>query len=383
MRIGIFTNNYLPLQGGVGTSCEILRRGSRALGHEPYVFAPRVPGYTDPAPEVFRYASIPAPTYPDFSLAIPFSPRIVRVVEALKLDVFHAQHPFLLGQAARRLARRFDRPLIFTYHTRYEKYAHYVPFHRALVERMATRRSVGFAAQADLVVAPSQPIRRFLESQGVRRPIAVLPTGVEVDLFVPGDRALARRALGLPLANAILLSVGRLDREKSLDLLLTAFAHVAAEVPKALLLLVGQGKEADRLRALGRRLGCEDKIRFLGGRRREELPTYYRAADLFLFTSQTETQGLVLAEAAACGLPAVAVRSWGVEETVRDGVTGFLTKPEARELADAAGRLLLDRAGCRTMGQRARELAEREFSADRQVARLLALYDRLRSRRPF
>lgn len=381
MRIGIFTNNYLPLQGGVATSCEILRRGSLALGHEPYVFAPRFPGYTDAAPEVFRYASIPAPTYPDFSLAIPFSPRIVRAVEALKLDIFHAQHPFLLGQAARRLARRFDRPLIFTYHTRYEKYAHYVPFQRRVVERVAIRRSLTFAAQVDLVVAPSEGIRRFLEAQRVQSPIAVLPTGVEVDLFVPGDQALARRALGLPLASPVLLSVGRLDREKSLDLLLRAFAYVAAAVPQALLLLVGQGKEAGRLQALGRRLGCGDRIRFLGGRRREELPTYYQSADLFLFTSQTETQGLVLAEAHACGVPAVAVRGWGVEETVRDGATGFLTKPDARELADATVRLLLDRAGRRAMGQHARELAEREFSAHRQVARLLTLYDRLRSSR--
>ena len=377
MRIGIFTNNYLPARGGVATASELLRRGALALGHEPYVFAPRFPGYADRFSGVFRYPSFPALTYPDFSLAIPFSPRIARAVKHLQIDVFHAQHPFLLGQAARRLAQRYGRPLVFTYHTRYEKYAHYVPFHRGVVERVAIRRSVAFASQADLVVAPSQGIRRFLEEQGVLSPTVVLPTGVEIDAFTPGDRAAARYALGLPAAGPVLLSVGRLDREKSVELLLTAFEHVTAGMPAARLVLVGQGKETDRLRALAERLGCGDRIHFAGGFPREELPAYYRAADLFLFASQTETQGLVLAEAHACGLPAVAVCAPGVDETVRDGETGVLTKPDARELADAAVRLLLDRAGRQAMGKQARQLAEREFSAHRQVGKLLILYERL------
>jgi glycosyltransferase involved in cell wall biosynthesis len=379
MRIGIFTNNYLPVRGGVTTACEILRRGALALGHQPYLFAPRFPGHADSAPGVFRYPSLPAPTYPDFSLAIPFSPGISRAVADLRIDIFHAQHPFLLGQAARRLARRFGRPLVFTYHTRYEKYAHYVPLPRRIVERAAIRRSMAFASQADLVIAPGEGMRRFLVEQGVESPIVVLPTGVEVDLFAPGDRALARRSLGLPPAGPILLSVGRLDREKSLDLLLTAFAHLATEIPEARLLLVGQGKEAGRLRALGERLGRGDRICFLGGLPREALPGYYRAADLFLFTSQTETQGLVLAEAHACGIPAVAVRAPGADETVRDGETGLLTKPDPRELAEAAVRLLLDPVTREAMGREARELAVREFSAHHQVARLFALYERLLS----
>jgi glycosyltransferase involved in cell wall biosynthesis len=238
---------------------------------------------------------------------------------------------------------------------------------------------VAFAAQADLVVAPSEGIRCFLESQGVPSPIAVLPTGVELDRFVPGNQATARHSLGLPLDAPILLSVGRLDREKGMGLLLSAFEHLAAEIPEARLLVVGQGKETDRLEALGKRLSGGDRIRFAGGLPREELPAYYRAADLFLFASQTETQGLVLAEAHACGLPAVAVRAMGVDETVLDGETGVLTKPDAREMADAAIALLTDCDGRRAMGRQARELAEREFSADRQVAKLLILYDSLLS----
>ena len=118
MRVGLFTNNYLPFCGGVTVSVETLRRGLEARGHEAWVLAPRFPGAPDGGPRILRYPSIPAPTYPEFSLAVPYSRRLARQVRGLDFDVFHAHHPFLLGPAARRLARRQARPLVFTYHTR-------------------------------------------------------------------------------------------------------------------------------------------------------------------------------------------------------------------------------------------------------------------------
>jgi glycosyltransferase involved in cell wall biosynthesis len=126
VRIGLFTNNYLPFCGGVTISVETLRRGLEACGHEVWTFAPRFPGAVDEAPRIVRFPSVPAGTYPEFTLAVPWAPRFARLVQSLDLDVYHAHHPFLLGPAARRWARRAGRPLVFTYHTRYEKYAHYV-----------------------------------------------------------------------------------------------------------------------------------------------------------------------------------------------------------------------------------------------------------------
>jgi 1,2-diacylglycerol 3-alpha-glucosyltransferase len=134
VRIGLFTNNYVPFCGGVTISVETLREGLEARGHEVWTFAPRFPGAQPDPPRVVRFPSVPAATYPEFPLAVPWSPRIARQVSAIRLDVFHAHHPFLLGPAARRLARRHRRPLVFTYHTNYEKYAHYVPLTRGLVE---------------------------------------------------------------------------------------------------------------------------------------------------------------------------------------------------------------------------------------------------------
>jgi glycosyltransferase involved in cell wall biosynthesis len=272
------------------------------------------------------------------------------------------------------LARRQGRPLVFTYHTRYEKYAHYVPFSRAVVERAAVALSTRFAQRADAVIAPSARVRDELQRQDVRAPIAVVPTGVDLMRFRPGDRAAARRALGLALDEPLLLYVGRLDREKSVDRVLRAFDHVAGTLSQACLLLVGQGKEAVALRALAATLSSAPRVRFLGARAHDTLAVCYQAADLFLFASETETQGLVLAEAAACGLAAVAVTGPGCDEVVRDGVTGVLAKPETTALAEAALGLLLDDERRATMGVRARAVAEREFDVRLQIDRTLAVY---------
>ncbi len=381
MRVGLFTNNYLPFRGGVTTAVETLRWGLERLRHHAWVFAPAARGAAVDPPGVFRYPSVPAPTYPGFALALPFSPRLAAVAGGLALDVIHAQHPFLLGVTARRLARRLRRPLVFTYHTRYEKYAHYVPLPERLVAAIAVRIACRFASQADLVVAPSEHMAATLEARGVSAPIAVVPTGVPLDLFSPGDRRDARRVLGLPEGVPLCLYVGRLDREKSVGRVLDAFAVVASAVSGSRLVLVGQGTHEATLRRQAEASPVGHRIHFLAARPREGLPAFYRAADLFMFASETETQGLVLAEAHGCGLAAVAVRASGVDEVLRDGETGLLTKADARELADAAIGLLLDPARREAMGRAARRTAEQYFSAARQIDVMVAQYQRLIERR--
>ncbi|HEX6209523.1 MAG TPA: glycosyltransferase [Methylomirabilota bacterium] len=380
MRIGLFTNNYLPFCGGVTVSVETLRRGLQGYGHEVWIFAPRFPGAPGSEAGVVRFPSIPAVTYPEFALAVPWSPRIGRRVRGLDLDVFHAHHPFLLGPAARRLARRLDRPLVFTYHTRYEKYAHYVPLTRPLVEAAALRLSTRFAARADAVIAPSALVREQLRARGVTAPIAVVPTGVDLARFRPARRAAARHALGVSGAEPLLLYVGRLDREKSVDRVLLAFDRIAGTLPGARLWLVGQGTEGEPLRRMAAGLGAGDRVHFAGVRAHESLAAWYQAADLFLFASETETQGLVLAEAAACGLPAVAVIAPGCDEVVRDGETGILTKGDPAALAEAAIGLLLDGDRRRAMGERARQVAEQAFDVTLQITRTLDVYAEARAR---
>ena len=386
MKVALFTNNYLPFRGGVTTSVETLRRGLDARGHAAWVFAPRFPGIVDTSERIVRYPSLPAATYPEFALAVPWAAAVTRQVLAQGFDVFHAHHPFLLGPAARRFARRARRPLVFTYHTRYDKYAHYVPLPRRVVAAAAVGLSTRFAASADAVIAPSALIRDELTARGVRAPITVVPTGVDLAHFAPGDAAAARRGLGLPPDDRVLLYVGRLDREKSVGRILAAFDRVAGTLPGVRLVLAGHGTEADALARQARALPARDRIVFLGVRPHDTLVECYRAADVFVFASETETQGLVLAEAAACGVPAVTVSGPGCDEVVRDGETGILTKPDSAALAEALIGLLLDEARRARMAARARAVAEREFDVRLQIDRTLAVYAeaaaRVGARRP-
>ena len=383
MRIGLFTNNYLPFCGGVTISVETLRRGLEACGHEVWIFAPRFPGAVDEAPRIVRFPSVPAGTYPEFTLAVPWAPRFARLVQSLDLDVYHAHHPFLLGPAARRWARRAGRPLVFTYHTRYEKYAHYVPLTRPLVEAAAVRLSTRFASRADAVVAPSMLVHEHLRRRGVTTPISVVPDR-------RGSRALPARRPGRrpprpgpgsrrPLCCST-WAVSTARRAWT-ACCWPSIGSPARWRPRRLW-LVGQGKEGEALRRLAERLPTGDRIHFAGVREHARLVPWYQAADLFLFASETETQGLVLAEAAACGLPAVAVTAPGCDEVVRDGESGILTKGDPASLAEAAIGLLLDDERRGGDGRRAaRQIAEREFGIERQITRTLEVYAQARSAR--
>jgi len=366
--------------GGVSAAVETLRGSLERLGHRVVVVAPRTPRSGCGEDGVIRVPAVPAPTYPDFALPLPLGPTVARQIEALDLDVFHAQHPFLLGASARRLARAAGRPLVFTHHTLYDRYAHYVPLPRPLVRWGAVRWSTRFANGADLVVVPSVALRERLRAQGVHRPIEVVPTGTEPARFHPGDRAAARAALGLPAEARLLLYVGRLDREKNLEFLLEAFAVVAARLPGVELLLVGRGTRGAALRELAARRGVGARVHFPGGVPRDAVVRYYQAADLFVFASTTETQGLAVLEAMSVGVPVVAVRASGVEEAVVDGVTGLLVPEDPETFAAAAQLVLTDRDLAAKLASGAREAVSR-LTAEAQAARLVALYRRLRGGR--
>src|SRR5262245_32538744 len=377
MRVGLFTNNYLPFRGGVTTAVETLRQGLEVGGHDVWIFAPGSRSPLADSRRVFRYPSVPAPTYPAFSLPLPVSWRIATAARGLALDIVHAQHPFLLGGAARRLARRLGRPLVFTYHTLYDKYAHYVPLPRPLVARQAVRWSTRFANQADLVIAPSAGLAARLRTQGVGRPTVVLPTGVDLARFRPGDVAASRAALGLPARPPLALYVGRLDREKNLGLLLQAFERMAERHPGVELVLVGRGTQEAALRRQIRGRGVGPRVHFAGGVGLDAVVRYYQAADLFLFASTTETQGLAVLEAMAVGLPVVAVRASGVEEAVVDGVSGLLVPEEPEAFAAAALEVLGDPGLAVKLRAGARE-ASRLAAAGPLGRRLVALYQALR-----
>lgn len=335
LRIAHFTNNYLPFIGGVPISIDRLRRGLRQRGDDVLIVAPSYIGPAASEPEVLRVPTLrPMGENQEFRLANIFSPRLYRGVLAYRPDVIHVHHPFWLGSVGLFLGRRLKVPVVFTYHTRLEHYAHNVrlpgPLFRNLISHALVRR---FANRCDAVVVPTDSAEEYLRLIGVKRPLYVQPTGIDVARFDTAPQAridALRSSLGLA-GKRVLITVSRLSREKNLEFMLEALAPLLRAHPDWRLLLVGDGPQKADLRARVQTLGLGRNVVFTGGVPPEQLPLYYRCAELFVFASRSETQGMVILEAMAAGLPVVVVRSSGIDDTVRNGENGFKT-PLNREL---------------------------------------------------
>jgi 1,2-diacylglycerol 3-alpha-glucosyltransferase len=377
MRIGLFTNNYRPLVNGLATSVETFALALRQAGHAVSVVAPRYPGLPPIEPDILRVPGLRAPTHHAYVLPLPRWPGVARTVTALRLDVFHAQHPYLIGPAAARWARRAGRPLVFTWHTHYERYAHYVPGPSRLVGLLALRRALRFANRADLVIAPTAALAADLKTRGVRAPIEAVPTGVSLpSTFGAEARFARRRALGIEPQGPVFLSVGRLAREKNQAFLLQAFRYVRRDLPCACLLLVGDGDDRPRLLRLASGLGLGGAVRFVGAVPHEQVNIYCGAADLFLFPSTSETQGLVVLEALATGAPVVAVASQAAAELLADGAAGIMT-PEDPQLFAASVVALWNAPERRRAMQAAGRAIAARFTPEVSAATLLRLYESL------
>ena len=382
MRIGLFTNNYRPLVSGLATSLDTFAQDFSRAGHRVTIVAPRYRGACRDDGDVVRVPGVRAPTHHAYVLPIPRWPGVRRAVLGRNLDVFHAHHPFLLGAAALRWANETGRPLVFTYHTRYDRYAHYVPGPARAVGRLAVRGALRFAAAADLVVAPAPSVARALTALGVRTPIEVIPTGVSLPAIPPEDiRRIRRSTLGFPAGGPVCLSVGRLALEKNQGFLLRAFRTVLRHVPTARLVLVGDGDDRPRLERLASDLGLRPHVDFVGSLPRTRVIDYSLAADLFLFPSTSETQGLAALEALAAGLPVVAVASEAALDLLQDESAGLLCPEVPEVFARRVAALWVAPERRAMMAEAARRLAAR-FSPETSATKLLDLYGELvRARR--
>lgn len=323
MRIAFFTNNYKPFVGGVPIAIELLADRLRRRGHRVYIFAPEYEEETEDEPDVFRSFSLKNFNRSSFSLPIPNLEPYRRFGE-LQVEVVHVHHPFLLGQTGMFLARSENLPLVFTYHTQYEKYAHYLPFDEKVVEEVAVKLSTRFANCCDAVIAPSSDIKSMLLERGVSVPIRVIPTGVDLGRFRKGRGKLLREQFSIPSEDKVLLFVSRLAKEKNIEFLLECYSKLSAEIANLWFVVVGSGDHEEQLRRKARSTPSPERVIFTGTLQGEELVSAYRGADLFVFASTTETQGMVVLEAMAGGLPVVAVDAPGVRDVVVDGENGFL-----------------------------------------------------------
>lgn len=351
MRIALMTNNYKPVMGGVPISIERLKKGLEALGHQVTVFAP---SYREQEEEedVFRYATLLRHFIGGIVIPNPFDRRIEKEFQEKQFDVIHVHHPMLVGRTAAYLSRKYRIPMVFTYHTRYEKYVECYTRGLLRVEKLMPFYLHTFLKHCSFVFAPTEGIRTYLtDTLGmVRERTGVLPTGIEERSYrvTEDEREEIRRkyhAQGIPL----FLTVSRMGPEKNVGFLIDSLAEFKKRFQRPFrMLMVGDGAHRTEYEKLCERLDLKDEVIFTGSLPNEETAAYFAAADAFLFASKTETQGIVVLEAFAGGTPVLAVRASGVEDLVTGGVNGMLTDEDSGSFAGMLERFCsgeIDRAG--------------------------------------
>lgn len=378
MKIGIFTDSYLPYTSGVVRSIQTFTSELTTLGHEVYIFAPSYRN-CDNESRVFRFASIPSPTNPDFTLAVPFSLKLKPIIKKLELDLIHVHSPFLLGRVGVRYARKLGVPLVFTFHTLYDQYVHYLPFAKTFSRELAQKISRDFCNLCDLVIVPTDIVGDYLHDIGVLTPINRVPTGIKISDYQEGDRRWLQRQYKIKPNDKVLLFVGRLGKEKNIFFLMDSFKILNNCLGNTVLVLVGGGPEEEEIRDKAVELGIENKVVLTGTLPPEEVVNCYASASLFVFPSITETQGIVIAEAKAAGLPVVAIKAYGVSEMVEDGVDGYLTELNQEKFASKVHMLLKNDNLKEEMSKNARHNAEK-LSSTNCTARLIDSYQSLLSK---
>ena len=368
MRIALFSEVYWPMVSGVAVTLRRLTDSLMARGHEVRVYSATYalpPGGRD-RPEARRSPSVPLFLYPDVQWAFPRFGELLEDAGDFRPDVVHVATEFSMGLAGAKIARRLGRPLIASAHTNYEQYAG--RYGMDWVVRPGWRYLRWFYGQADMVLCPSHFYKDYLEARGIGR-TELWTRGVDTETFSPRHRDESwRAALGVAPDDLLVTYVGRIAREKNLDLLLAAWAALGPRRGNAQLALVGRGPLAEPIRR--RRIPGVQVPGLLEG---EALSAAYASADIFAFPSTTETFGNVLIEAMASGLPSVAAAAGGVLEFARHGENAWLVAPGSadaltagleRLLADTALRRRLTAGALRTAGERRWDLIDDRLLED-------------------
>jgi 1,2-diacylglycerol 3-alpha-glucosyltransferase len=382
MNICMMTNTYLPHVGGVARSVSTFAEEFRRRKHRVLVVAPEFEGKALPARAaeiVERVPAIQKFNGSDFSFKLPIVAGLAPRLDAFEADVIHAHHPFLLGDTALRIAATKNAPVIFTHHTRYEDYTHYFPFDSPTLKDIAINLSTHFANLCDGVIAPSESLARLIRRRGVEVPIRVVPTGIDVASFAAGDGARFRQKQKISTKAFVVGHVGRLAPEKNLSYLAEAVAIFVKRTAGSVFLVVGGGPSEENLKEVFTKHGLLDRLILAGKQSGRALADAYNAMDVFAFASFTETQGLVLAEAMAAGLPVVALNASGVREVMRDRLNGYMLEKgaSARRFADHLTKLYTDPKRLEAFAEEARKTAVL-FSRERCADLALDFYNDVR-----
>jgi len=354
VKILMFSNTFIPRLGGVTQSIVSLRQELIKRGHSVLIVTSYLPNAAHEDGDVVRVPVFAHTNGADLPLPI-MSTRVRREIQAFGPDIVHAHHPFLLGRTALHAAACFDVPIVYTFHTRYDLYL------RALgggiwLEKLVRRSIMAFCQTADAVIAPSDSIRCMLQASGMATPVVTIPSGIDTARVSGGDRSRMRISLGIKADAFVIGHIGRLEVEKNLAFLASAVAVLLRNSPTAVFLIGGDGTQQRAMMEKLTGAGVGDQVIFTGALKGRAIADALSAMDVFVFASLTETQGLVVTEAQAAGVPVIALDTPGVHETVTKG-----------------GGLLLDRRAKPAAFAEVLQSFERLAQAEREIFRKQAL----------
>jgi len=372
LRIAIFSDSALPILNGVSVSLDALVRELRNAGHSVFVYTAGHPFYRDPDPNTYRFFAIQTPWSKGYPLAVPPFYPVLHQFRKNRFDIIHTHTPFTLGTVGLRWSQSHDIPIVTTYHTLYDRYAHYIPyFPRRYVRFKIAKHTNFYYNHVNHIITPSEASHKWLRRHSVETPITVIPTGIAPPSAYNKDEM--RAHLGIEPEQKVLLYVGRIAKEKNMDCLFQAVAAAFAHNPDLRFWLVGDGPYRRECMNMARDLGIGDRVRMVGFVPRDKVERYYAAADLFVFSSITETQGLVVQEAMNYGLPAVLIAGGGAEASVIHGHNGLVVKNDAAEFGNAILSLMTDESRYSKLADAARQ-SMREAGTKPMCDRVVDVY---------
>ncbi|MFT9051507.1 glycosyltransferase family 4 protein [Liquorilactobacillus nagelii] len=325
MNIGIFTDTYYPQVSGVATSIKTLKEQLESQGHHVYIFTTTDPKVASDEYEknIFRFTSIPFISFTDRRIAVRGLFRAYQVAKELQLDIVHTQTEFSMGWIGKFVAKNLKIPCIHTYHTMYEDYLHYVAKGKLLKPHHVKQMSRSFCYHMTGIIAPSERVLTTLEGYGVKSPITVIPTGVNLQKYRQPLKLDIRKKYKIKEQTPLLLTLSRLAYEKDIDRLISVMPQLCHLLPNVLLMIVGDGPAREDLEQQVAELNIQPNVLFTGEISNDQVADYYHAADLFVSTSVSESQGLTYIEALASGLKVVTTHSPYTDDLLSDKEFGM------------------------------------------------------------
>ena len=382
MRILMMTNTYFPMVGGLEQSVHSFSEEFKSLGHEVLIVTPAFGGAPTEEPGVIRIPAIQKFSGTVFSINFPVSGLLTRLMKDFMPDMVHSHCPFFMGDFALRLSRQHAIPLVFTYHTMFEQYVHDWPVHNEGVKRFMVKLAAGYANLVDQVITPSESVKNILLKRGVKTPMEVISTGVDLERFSKGNGKAFRQENQIPLDALVVGHAGRLAPEKNLEFLTNCMVELLKKEPRAHALIVGLGPSEQMIKNTFAQAGLEKRLHLTGVLHYQQLVDAYFAMDVFAFASLSETQGIVLIEAMAAGVPVVALDAPGAREVVEDYHNGRLLKEMDQQsfvdaLIWALSRTLEE---SQTIKQILR-MTVQKYPINSVAKHMLEIYDKIRSRK--